>query len=161
MDFQPFGKIDIKNLEEYYHGDIQIHGNNVEIDLNFESESIEKSELDKIKQFINDIETIANRAFKEISKDFDLDEESETAKEYLQFHLEEFTEGEIIDIFGTIDIDKQTFLKQLKLQRIGLYPEDEESYAIFDIQLPEEYTNYLMAVTYDSVGQFLYISMES
>lgn len=161
MDIVPFGKVDIENLEEYYDGELQIRGNPVEVDLNFESKSIEQSVLEKIEKFLHDIEAFANKSFEEISKDFDLGEESETARFYLQHHLEEFDEDEVLEIFGTKDVDKQTFIKNLSLRRIGIYPENDESYAVFDIQLPEEYTNYLTAVTFDSDGELSYISMDS
>jgi hypothetical protein len=162
MEIRPFGKIDADNLADYYYGELLIHSDKkVEIDLNFESVSIDSSDLDKINEFINDIETYAKKAFDEISKDYDLGEESESARLYLQHHFEEFTEEEIIEVFGTKDIDKQTFLNSLMLRRVGLYPEDDESYAIFDIQFPEEHTNYVMAVNFNSDGHFSFIDLES
>jgi len=161
MNIEPFGNIDIENLEEYYEGKLQIQDDDVEIDLNFESKSIERSDLEKIKKFISGIETFTKKAFEEISNDYDLGAESETAVFYLQHHIEAFTEDEIMSIFGTKDIDKQTFLKNLTLYRVGFYPEDDESYAVFDIQLPEEFTDYLMAVMFNGDGEFSYISMES
>ena len=161
MYIEPFGKIDIGNLAEYYDGIIKIHGKSVEVDLNFESSSIEAIELKRIEEFIYDIDKLATQAFDEISRDFDLGENSKTVKFYLQHHLEQFSDEETIKIFGTKDIDKQTYFSALFIRRIGVYPEDNESYAVFDIQLPEEYTNYLLAVTFNNSGELSYLSMES
>jgi hypothetical protein len=43
VEIKPFGNIAPGNLEEYYDGKVTVGGNLVEIDLNFESESIDKS----------------------------------------------------------------------------------------------------------------------
>jgi hypothetical protein len=161
MYIEPFGDIDIDNLEEYYDSSLKVQGDNVEIDLNFESESIEGSDLEHINKFIPGIATFSKIAFEAISDDFDLGDNSETVRLYLQHHIEEFQDDTTKEVFGTTTIDKQTFLKHLKLYRVGLYPEDDESFAIFDIQLPRKYTNYLIAVTFDRDGELMHLSMES
>jgi len=161
MYIEPFGNIDIDNLEECYDSLLEVQGDDVEIDLNFDSESIESSYLEHIKKFLSRIEILVKKAFEAMSDDFDLGEESEAVRLYLQHHLDEFDEGTIKEVFGTTEIDKQIFFKNLKLYRVGLYPEDAESFAIFDIQLPRKYTNYLIAVTFDRDGEYSHISMES
>jgi hypothetical protein len=122
MKIHPFGNIDLENVEEYYDGEVQIQGNTVEIDLNFESESISKSDLAKIEIFLNDIESFVCKAFDEISKDYELDEETGTAKFYLQHHLNQLAENQVKDIFGKIDIDKDTFLNTLKTSKSWIIP---------------------------------------
>ncbi len=161
VEINPFDNIDINNLEEYYDSVISVDGNAIEVDLNFESESIEIDLLKPLSTFFQNIESFSVSAFNAISKDFDLGDESETARFYLQHHIDELSESEILSIFGTTNIDKEIFFKHLSLARIGFYPEGEEDYAVFDIQLPEEYTNYLMAVTFDSEGNVSYISFDS
>ena len=161
MEIEIFGKIDPNNPEEYYEGTVTLDGNSVEIDLNFESEEIEEEVMASVSDFLKSLDKFAKKAFDEISKDYDLGEESETARFYLQHHIDESSEDELKDVFGTLDIDKETYFKALSLQRIGLYPEDDESFAVFDIQLPEDFTNYLMAVTFDDSGELSYISMDS
>ena len=161
MEIVPFGKLDNSNLDEYYEGSIQIFGETVEIDLNFESESINNSMQTSISDLITNIEIMAKKAFEAISSDYDLDDDSETARFYLQHHLDQFNAEDTSKIFGSSDIDKNAYMSSLKLLRIGLYPEDEEENLIFDIQFPEEYTNYLMAVTFDNAGELSCISMDS
>ncbi len=161
MNIQPFGEIDSDNLEDYYDGKIIINGTEIEIDINFESESIDEERLNKIKKYIDNIEVQIKSAFDALSTDYDLGEESETALFYLEHHKEELSKEELLKIFGTTDISKELFFKCIEAKRIGLYPEDDEAYSIIDIKLPDEYTNYIMAVTYDEDNKLSYISMDS
>lgn len=161
MNIRPFGEIDGANLDEYYESEVVVLGKAVEIDANFDSESIADSVLAQLAKSIENIEAMSSQAFAAISADWDLLDESEIAREYLQFHLEQFDEEEIKQIFGTHEIEKQQFLKALSIVRIGFYPEDQEAYVIFDIQFPTEHTNYLMAVIFSADGKISEISMES
>lgn len=161
MEISPFGKIDSSNVEEYYDGSVKIDGKDVEIDLNFESESVSNDLLKDVEKLISKISKFAQQAWSAISEDWDLDAESETARFYLQHHMDEFGEGEIVKLFGTSSVDKTVFLKALSLVRVGLYPEDEEMFSVFDIQLSPELTDYLMSVSIGSDGQVTGISFES
>ena len=161
MEIEIFGKIAPQNPEEYYEGTVTLNGNTVEIDLNFESEEIEEKVMESVSDFLKSLDKFAKKAFDEISNDYDFGEKSETARLYLQHHIDESSEDELKDVFGTLDIDKEAYFKALSLKRIGIYPEDYDSFAVFDIQLPEDFTNYLMAVTFDDSGELSYISMDS
>lgn len=161
MKISPFGNIDSEDIEEYYVGSVNINSQDIEIDLNFESESVGDDLLKSVASVISKISDLANKAWSAISEDWDLDSESETARFYLQHHLDEFSEGEIINLFGTTSVDKSAFLKALSLVRIGLYPEDDEMFSVFDIQLNPDLTDYLMSVSIDSDGQVTGISFES
>lgn len=161
LKISPFGNIDSEDVEGYYVGSVNINGQDIEIDLNFESESVDDDLLKSVASVIPKISDLANRAWSAISEDWDLDSESETARFYLQHHLDEFSEEEIFNLFGTSSVDKSAFLKSLSLVRIGLYPEDDEMFSVFDIQLNPDLTDYLMSVSIDSDGQVTGISFES
>lgn len=161
MKIKPFGRIDPENVDECYDGEIKIDGAAVEIDANFESDSVDRSVLEELRDFLEDIESLVDDAFQAISDDFDLGRESETARDYLEHHLQQLTDKEKESLFGDSEVNRDVFLDCLVLRRVGLYPEDEESYVVFDIQFPEEYTNYLIAVTFDSNGDLLGTSMDS
>jgi len=161
MEMEVFGKIDPSSPEEYYEGSINLQGNDVAIDLNFESEEIDETVLKLVSSFLKNAESMSKKAFSAIAADYDLEEESETARFYLQHHIDEFTKDELSDIFGEEEINKESFMNSLILQRVGIYPEDDESFVIFDIQFPDEFTNYLMAVTFDDANELSCISMES
>lgn len=161
MDISLFGKIDPKDVEDYYSGIIKIGENEVEIDLNFESESINENLLSPVNEILPKLTSYADKAWNAISHDWDLGEESETARFYLQHHLEEFNDEEILELFGSSEVDKQSFIKSLSLTRVGLYPEDEDMFAVFDIQLSPDLTDYLMSVSISKYGQVMDISFES
>lgn len=161
MEIPPFGKIDSKNIEEYYDGSVTIDGKVIEIDLNFESKSVDDDLVKSVARVTSNISALANTAWSAISKDWDLGSESETARFYLQHHLDEFSEEEVVKLFGTLDVDKSDFLKALSLGRIGLYPEDVEMFSVFDIQLNPALTDYLMSVSIGSAGEVTGIRFES
>ncbi|WP_372364993.1 DUF2004 domain-containing protein [Candidatus Uabimicrobium sp. HlEnr_7] len=161
MEIPLFGQINSLEPKIYYEEKISISGNIVEIDLNFESNKIEDSLLVELSNYLKKLDTEVKKAFKAISEDWDLDEESETARFYLEHHLDVFSQNEIDKIFGTKEIDKTLFLNTLVLTRIGIYPENSESYAIFDIQFSKNFTDYLMAVTFNNLGELSEISMDS
>ena len=161
LEISPFGKIDPNNIEEYYDGRVEVDGKDVKIDLNFESESVDSDLLKDVENVISKISEFAKLAWLAISEDWDLDLESETARFYLQHHLDEFSEEEIVKLFGTSNVDKSIFFKALSLVRIGLYPEDDEMFTVFDIQLSKELTNYLMSVSISSDGKVTDIDFES
>ena len=89
MDISPFGIIDPKDVEDYYSGSIKIGENEVDIDLNFESKSINEDLLSSVNELLPRITSYADKAWHAISHDWDLGEESETARFYLQHHLQE------------------------------------------------------------------------
>lgn len=161
MKLSIFGEIDPNNVEEYYDGNVKIDGKDVEIDLNFDSESVNEDLLTDVEIFIAKISELAQKAWTAIAEDWDLDSESETARFYLQHHLDEFSQEELVKLFSTSNVEKSVFFRALSLVRVGLYPEDDEIFSIFDIQFSQELTDYLMSVSIDSNGKVTGLSFES
>ena len=52
-------------------------------------------------------------------------------------------------------------LKKLHLVRVGLYPDSEEQFAIFDYSIGKDLTNYLVVINTDENGNLDYMTMES
>lgn len=158
-----FGQLDLTNLEEYYDVDITLNGHDFQIDLNFESKTIDATRLDKVKQFIENINEWDKKNKTYIERDYN-DEEADTVKTYLEHHLEEIDQEDLAPLVNfddkSIDPEKQ-LLKQLHLVRMGLYPDSEEQFAIFDYSIGTELTNYLVVINTDEEGDLEYITMES
>ncbi|MBC5834462.1 DUF2004 domain-containing protein [Flavobacterium sp. F372] len=158
-----FGKLATENLEEYYDVDIVFNGNEIQIDLNFENKAIDIATMDKVKNFIENIEKfdILNKNY--ILDDYN-DEEGDTVKFYLEDHLEEIGKDELSTLINfddtTIELEQQ-LLAKLKLVRVGLYPESEDNFAIFDYSIGQDITNYLVVINTDENGQLEYMTMES
>ena len=164
MEIEPFGYIDPDELAEFYSGEVDINGRNIAVDLNFESTTTSISELEFVSVVLLDMGVKVDAAFDGISDDFDLDEDSVTAKNYLVYHFEHLPDEHKIELFGTINIDevdRQAFLSVLELTRVGLYPEEEEAFLVFNIRFPAQYTNYLIAVTFNREGYLSAMTMES
>ncbi|CAN5877434.1 hypothetical protein BH11BAC4_BH11BAC4_17840 [soil metagenome] len=158
-----FEKIDPEALAAYY--DVNIHFNNTEIqiDLNFDNKSIAPARLETVKHFIENIRIHDLKNKEYIQQDYK-DEDSDTVKFYLEQHLEELGETELASLIDpgskSTDHEKQ-LLKKLQLVRVGLYPDSEDQFAIFDYSIGQEITNYLVVLNTDENGNLEYMTMES
>ena len=61
---------------------------------------------------------------------------------------------------STVGEEKQLF-ENLKLKRLGLYPQDAKNFAVFDYSIGPKLTDYLVVINLDKKGLLNYISMES
>lgn len=158
-----FGKLSTGNLEEYYDIDIEFNGDEIQIDLNFEDKTIDTSTMDKVKNFIGNIDKFDKLNKTYILNDYS-DEDRDTIKFYLEHHLEEISKDEISTLINFDNIltePEQQLLTKLKLVRVGLYPHDEDNFAIFDYTIGRELTDYLVVIKTDENGQLDYMTMES
>lgn len=158
-----FGTLTIENLESYYDVDTELNGNDIQIDLNFENESIEPPTMEKVKNFIDNIEKFDKLNLTYIQNDFNNDD-SDTVKLYLDHHLEEVDHDELAELinFGDNAIElNQQLMKKLKLVRVGLYPESEDHFATFDYSIGKDITDYLVVINTDEDGNLEYMTMES
>lgn len=158
-----FGNLSTENLEEYYVATIEFDEDEIEIDLNFENKTIDTITMDKVKNFIENIEKYNKFNHTYILNDHN-DEDGDTVRSYLEYHLEEVEKEELS---GLINFDDKTtepelqLLKNLKLLRIGLYPDNEDNFAIFDYSIGVEITDYVVVINTDENGQLDYMTIES
>ncbi|MDF2189110.1 DUF2004 domain-containing protein [Paraflavitalea sp. CAU 1676] len=158
-----FGKINTDNLEEYYDTVIEFNGTAIELDLNFESNTIEPTQLEKVKQFLSKLDQFDKDCRKEIREDYD-DEDADTVREYIDFHLENI---EVKDLARALNMDakaveqKEPLVEKLQLVRLGLYPDSEDEYAIFDYSFGRGITDHLVVLWKDEEGTLTEIGMES
>lgn len=158
-----FGPIDPDALEEYYDVDIDFNDTQIQIDLNFDHKSIEPQRLQVVSHFIENLRIHDLNNKKYMEQDFN-DKNGDTVKEYLENHLEELGED---DLEGLIDFNSKSadhpkqLLKKLQLVRVGLYPDSEDQFAIFDYSIGRELTNYLVVINTDENGNLDYLTMES
>lgn len=160
----PFlGQFDTSNLEEYYNIDIVYNGNEVQIDLNFASKNIDVARLEIVKHFIETISEF-DKKNKEYIKDNYADENCDTVRAYVEYHLEDFDEDELAEFINFEDITispEIQLINPLRLKRIGFYPESEENFAIFDYSLNPEITDELVVIFTKPNGEMNYMAMES
>jgi len=158
-----FGNLPTENLEEYYNVDIELNGNEIQVDLNFENQTVDILILNKIKNFIEKLEKFDKLNKTYILNDYN-DENGDTVKFYLEHHLEELDKEELtklVNFDDTVTEPEQQLLSKLKLVRVGLYPDNEDNFAIFDYSIGKDITNYLVVINTDENGQLDYMTMES
>lgn len=136
--FSYFGEININDLEEYYSVDFEFNNELITIDLNFECKKIEKFRIERIISFldrINDSDCL-NRDY--IKNNF---LEEGVASSFINSYLGEFEQD---DLLGTVNMSNQNILedfellKELKLVRIGFYPDGKYGvnyFAAFDYSI--------------------------
>ena len=160
-----FGQINLNALNEYYDAVIDLNDKNVKLDINFDKTTIEKFSMDKIKPFIENIGNFDKQNKSYIDKDFN-DENGDTVKEYVTFHVEELGDEFLEQInIDSNQIDKeQQFLTKLHLTRVGLYPDGKYNtsyFAVFDYTVNKDLTNQLIVVKTDDKGNLDHLSWES
>lgn len=161
MELQLFGEINEHDVEDYYEVRFVYEDQNIEVDLNFEESSIDKSNLVRVNGLLSELVGCLQKAEAAISKDYDLGDAAETVQDYLNHHIDIFNDEEIEAIFGTKDVTKQTFLSALEAKRVGFYPEDYESFMLVDFTLKNDVTDYLICVVFNGAGELTDIMMES
>ena len=161
----PFGQINLDALNEEYRSELEFNGKTITLDINFAKTNIEKSAMDTIKFFLENIGKFDKQNIGYINGDFD-DEDGDTVKEYVTFHVEELGDEflEQIDIASDQTDKEQQFLKKLHLTRAGLYPDgkyDTSYFAVFDYTVSKDLTDQLIVVSTDDKGNLDHLSWES
>lgn len=158
-----FGEIDLSNLDEYYDAEIDFNGEEIGIDLNFENKTIDKKKMDVVKGFIDKIADFDKKNKKYIENDY-ADEDGDTVKTYIEHHLEEIDKtalAGLLDFNNKSVTPEKQLLKALRLVRVGLYPDSEDQFAIFDYSIGKDLTDYLVVINTDKNGKLDYMTMES
>lgn len=158
-----FGNLDNGSLEEYYDAGIDFNGKEIQIDLNFEHHTIDIKRLEIVKHFIENlrIHDLNNKRY--LQNDFD-DKDADNVRFYVEKLLEETGTDELAELIGrgTKTIDQpRLLLKKLQLVRVGLYPDSETSFAVFDYTIGKELTDYLVVINTDENGNLDNISIEN
>ncbi len=160
-----FGEIDLIALDQSeLRRNIDLDGNNIRFDINFENESSDRNKLDTIKDFLDNIKKFDQRNKLYLDKDFT--KEGETL-DYINFYFDELDKDELSDIinFDNSFIEKERqLLDKLKLVRVGIYPDNiPEYFGVFDysIDIDGEPCNQLLVVKTDDKGNLDHITWES
>lgn len=158
-----FGQLDTENLEEYYDTVIRYNNSEVSIDLNFCDTRVDPGRLEIAKKFIKQIGDFDLKNKQYIEQDY-RDEDADTVREYVAHHLEELGDDELdalIDPSNKKLNKEEQLVKRLSLVRMGLYPDSDDQFAIFDYSIGPDITQYLVVLFTDEFGNLDYITMES
>ncbi|CAG1020579.1 hypothetical protein DOJK_00442 [Patescibacteria group bacterium] len=161
MKLKYFNNIDPSHVKDYY--DCQIVNNRLELklDLNFQENSIDTQRLNIVNDFLEQLDAKLSETMTLIAQDYDSIDDDNTAKFYLEHHLDILNEEESISLFGTTTVTKELFLSKLLVKRIGFYPDEDESFVVVDVSFENAISDYLIAVMFDENLKFSFMSMES
>ena len=155
------GMVDHVSIEQYYEAIFELNGKTVQLDINFESTSLELNKIEEVKHFIENIRIHDLSNKKCIKSDFNDGGEVLT---YIEHHISELATDDLLSLVGKTlkrtEHPKQLLLA-LHLIRVGIYPEDSEVYAVFDYSIGKELTDYVLVVNTDKNGNLEFIDMES
>ncbi|MDY8137273.1 DUF2004 domain-containing protein [Aquimarina sp. 2201CG5-10] len=158
-----FTEIDLRKLEDYYDWTLKFGNRKINLDLNFETELTNQSELNQIWEFVKRIPEFDNQNRKYIKADFEQD--ISMTSDYLNFYLEELDESELAEIIDFKNRKKSKnslLMEQLNLTRVGIYPQ-APYFATFDytIDIHGEPCNQLLVLNVNYDGTLDYITWES
>lgn len=162
VELKYFGKIDLNKTEEHIDIHTSINGNKVAIDLNIMEDQISRPTIEPTRVFLENLNDIEKVARKKVVSDF---QNGTVVKGYINHHLRAFNANELkslgIESTDTSENNEQKFLDKIHLKRIGIYPEEWDSLAIFDFTINADFTQYLIVLKFNSNGEFVDIYTES
>lgn len=158
-----FGQLDSEQLEDYYEATVPFGSRQVAADLNFDETAIDPVHLEAAGRFLQQIADYDFKIKKWMAEDLS-DESADTVRTYLEHHLEELPEDELDELLSGSDSRrsrKEQLFNKLHLIRVGLYPHQEDQFAVFDYSIGEDITQYLIVVILQESGLLNYMTMES
>jgi len=156
-----FDNIDPYKLENYYSRDIAIGDKEIQIDLNFEQESLTREEVSTLNAALDSIEILLGQSWKWIMDDY---KNGSDVAEYITIHLEDFFAEDPEELLKGTDpaLDNtKRFFQILEINRIGVYPSSPDSYIVLDYMVDEELSNYILVVVVNDKLKLEYITIES
>lgn len=158
------GNLDLTKGESQYSIDsIQLNDDSANISLNFENLHVHKEQMDKIKAFLENLNSINQQNYIHINKNY-ANLQGGTVEDYLIHHLSVMERSQLeqlIDFENTLVPQTEQLFNKIHLVRVALYLNDEDFYSIFDYTIGKMYTNYYIVIKTDSIGNLCYITMES
>ena len=158
-----FTEVNLKKIEEYYDWSLKYGNRAINLDLNFEIESTNELEINKIIDFVNSIPEFDCQNQHYIKAD--LGQDVSITSEYLNFYLDELEENELAGIIDLND-DKNSrislLMEKLNLIRVGIYPQ-ASFFATFDysIEIDGAPCDQLLVLNINQDGTLDYITWES
>lgn len=150
-------------LEDQYTGGLELRGENVMLDINFERDWIEMYKLEPLKKMVGRIVRMDEKSRAALYKEF-TDPNGAIVRYYLQHLLEKVwrpTLEKHIDFHNKTTSPIDQLFNGLRLERAGFYPEDEDVFAVFDYCVEPHYSGSVIAMHFNTQGKLQEILMET
>lgn len=171
-NFPYFGDLNISDLKDSYRLNITLSEKSVNVDINFSEQAIEQKLADTVSAFLKDLALHGQQTNEYIYQDF-FTRAGETHP-YITDMLDELEDDELLDMeddpVKRADYEHNGFdnkalylLQKIKLIRVGLYPENDDYFAIFDytFDIGGNLCNQLLVVRTDIQGVSKKVDWES
>lgn len=142
-----------ENKERYRDAKHSLDGRNVRIDVNFEpSSTIDQAAADAVDSALDALAARRDAALAEI--DATIGKAKSVPKELFVFYRDE--------VEGFAKTTETEFVTLLKVERAGLYPDDEDGRTmVIDFVVEGPQTDQLLVANFDRKGEVLHFSWES
>lgn len=163
IDLPYFGPLNTASIEEYYESGFEQNNNTITIDLNFENNTIDEERLYMVKRFLENIPAWMEKTSQYIQDNLN-NEDDNTVREYADFLFEVMDEAdlaELIDLEADPEERVAQIAEKLHLARIGLYPDGDDQFAIFDYTIGSDLVDNLVVIHTDENGVLDYMTIES
>lgn len=144
-----FGELDLDNLPDYSDAEMKLNNRTIDLDLNFDQPKTDVAAATRINDFLVALPSISLSNQTIIKEDF---EDGGTVKEYFDSQIG----GGLIE-----NADQNVLLSKLHLTRVGVYPDNEDYFAICDYTIGNNITNHMVVVIIGEDGTLVDITMES
>ena len=156
-----FGTVDPEALNEYYDVQTEMAGQPLTIDVNFDEASIAVEKLDQLRIRLETLPALLGNAWDAARESF---RNGQDARTYIDQHMDLIDSLELQNGLRQADATlsgEEKLFALVRPVRIGLYPEDEESYFVFDFSLSRQLTDYLIVVVMTVDEKLRYVTKES
>lgn len=157
-----FGDIDTSQVKDEYISALTYDGRKIKIDLNiFDGDTLTEEIITKTETFLQKIEEHIDQAYKYLNDDYEA--EGETYG-YIEHHMDDLDEEILTKIIPNYQADlhqDDELFEQLKLIRVGIFPEDDDEFAVFDFSIGTKHTDYLIAIFMNNKGEVVDLGIES
>lgn len=155
-----FNEIDLDDLENWYDAEVEVDGDKVSMDMNFDETTTGESEVTFVKEYLEKLPELSRLLKERVRADLS----NATTQEYLttvkgKVSVEKLNE-QLSKADQSLPQDEQ-LLSFLRLKRVAFFPEDAERFAFFDYTLGVDFTDYLLAFTLDTKGEVVELSIEN
>jgi hypothetical protein len=156
-----FGAVDPEELNEYYDVVTELGGQNLTIDINFDEGCIAIKKLEQLSIRLESLAALLEQAWEAVRESF---RQAQDARKYIDQHIDLLGAPEMQQGLQKADAtlsDEEKLFTLVRPVRIGIYPEDEESYFVLDFSLSRELTDYLIVVVLSVDEKLRYVTTES
>lgn len=151
------GEIDFDDAG-FGEASVEFAGRDVQVDLNFDEE-VPKDVPASAVRFVSELARLDTAAKAALAADLAESSDGDVAS-YIEHHMTELKASDLAASVGK-PVDRTSFVANMYLTRIGLYPDRDDVAAVFDYTISEDLTDYLLVVSFNAKAEVDSIAMES